>query len=149
MQLTIAKTDGNVLRMLCGFASGGPGIPAWLNGRDARFSTISNFSFDECDAFRLDGWVVAEPGQPMDIRLLAEPCDLALGIVTMRLLRRRERRLTIDFAAQKLERLLVAQRVERAGLVAIFFSSLSVSAISPPASSPASNIFTARWLIRA
>jgi hypothetical protein len=53
-----------------------------------RSRTLSNFLFDGCNAFRLDGWVVAKPGQPMHIRFSTEPCDLALGIVTMRLLRR-------------------------------------------------------------
>src|SRR5208282_3479103 len=45
--------------------------------------------------------------------------DLALGIVTMRLLRRGDCRLPIHFAAQKLHRLLVSQRRERAGFAAI------------------------------
>ena len=55
----------------------------------------------------------------MHIRLSPEPRDLALGIVTMRLLRRGERRLPIQFAAQELHRLLVSERRQWAGLVAI------------------------------
>src|ERR1700694_5875931 len=56
----------------------------------------------------------------MHIRFSPEPCDLTLGIVAMRLLRRRERRLPIQFAAQELQRLFVSQRRERARLCAIF-----------------------------
>src|SRR5450759_5682501 len=55
MQLTIAKTDRDVLQMLalvswlrdcyycrCQLAGGEPGVPARLNGRDARPSTVMN-----------------------------------------------------------------------------------------------------------
>src|ERR1019366_3386634 len=94
------------------------------NGRQrppAVARTLSNLPFDGSNAFRLDGCVIAKPGQPMHIRFSPEPCDLALGIVTMRLLCRGERRLPIHFAAQKLHRLLVSQRRERSGLFAIFF----------------------------
>src|SRR3979490_3118235 len=85
-----------------------------------RSRTLSDLLFNGCNTFRLDICVVAEPGQPMHIRFSPEPCDLALGIVAMRLLRRDERRLAIQFAAQKLQRLFVSQRRERARLRAIF-----------------------------
>src|SRR5712692_9125307 len=98
MQMTITKTRGNVLPP----------------------RALSNLPFDGCNAFRLDGRVVTKSGQPMHIRFSPEPCDLALGIVTMRLLRRNERRLPIHFAAQKLHRLLVSERRQRAGLFAVF-----------------------------
>src|SRR5260370_36451143 len=98
MQLTIAKTDENVLP---------PRTPA-------------NFPLDGRNAFRLDGRVAAKSGQPLHIRFSPEPCDLALGIVTMGLLGRSERRLPIHFAVQKLHRLLVPERRERAGLFAVF-----------------------------
>src|SRR5712692_3198653 len=97
MQMTITKTRGNVLPP----------------------RALSNLPFDGCNAFRLDGRVVAKSGQPMHIRFSPEPCDLALGIVTMRLLRRGERRLPIHFAAQQLHRLLVSERRERAGLFSV------------------------------
>src|SRR5260370_35335643 len=76
MQLTIAKTDGNVLSQLHRLRS------------SDRSRTLSDLLFDGCDAFRLDGWIIAESGQPMHIRFSAEPCNLALGIVPMRLLGR-------------------------------------------------------------
>src|SRR5271157_6243139 len=50
-----------------------------------RSRALSNLPFDGGNAFRLDGWVIAKPGQPMHIRLSTEPGNLALGIVTMRL----------------------------------------------------------------
>src|SRR5208282_2340098 len=56
----------------------------------------------------------------MHIGLAPEPRDLALGVVAMCLLRRRQRRLPIYLAAQKLHRLLVPERRERTGLFAIF-----------------------------
>src|ERR1700694_2468973 len=96
MPLTIAKTDGNVLQQL----------HSW--GRVIAHE-LSDLLLDGCNALRLDICVIAESGQPMHIRFSAEPGDLALGIVTMRLLRRGERRLPIQFAAQKLHRLLVSQ----------------------------------------
>src|SRR6266849_9105037 len=98
MQMTITKTRGNVLPP----------------------RALSNLPFDGCNAFRLDGRVVTKSGQPMHIRFSPEPCDLALGIVTMCLLRRNERRLPIHFAAQELYRLLVSERRQRAGLFAVF-----------------------------
>src|ERR1035437_5036639 len=104
MQVTIACSRGD-----------GRGRPA-LHRHPRR---ILDFPFDGCDALLLDGWVIAKPGQPMHIRLSPEPRDLALGIVTMRLLCRGERRLPIQFAAQELHRLLVSERCQRAGLVAI------------------------------
>src|SRR5208282_1461067 len=55
----------------------------------------------------------------MHVRLPPEPRDLTLGIVAMRLLRFRQSRLSIYFAAQTLHRLLVSERGERARMVAI------------------------------
>src|SRR3979411_63616 len=107
MQLTIAKTDGNVLQQL-------------LSCSRVIAHELSDLLFDGCNAFRLDGCVIAESGQPMHIRFSPEPCDLALGIIAMRLLRRDERRLPVEFAAQKLHCLLVSQRRERACLCPIF-----------------------------
>src|SRR5208282_227580 len=124
----MAKTSGNVPQVRYGFACGEPGVPARRNpstalragSRDAGFSTVSNLPFDGCNAFLLYRSVVAKPGEPMYIGFSPEPCELALGIVTMRLLRRAERRFPIQFAAQKLHRLRVSQRRERARLIAIF-----------------------------
>src|SRR6266446_7019021 len=84
----------------------------------------SNFPFHGRNTFRLDIWIIAKPPQPMHIRFSPEPCDLALGIVAMRLLRRCQRRLAIQFAAQELHRLLVSQRRERARFRAIFCEQL-------------------------
>src|ERR1039458_5183922 len=117
MQLTIAKTDGSVLQP----SQERVMATSQLSNRPR---TLSNLPFDVGNAFRLDGGVIAEPGQPMHIRFSPEPGDLALGIVAMRLLRRSERRFPIYFAAQKLHRLFVSQRRERARLSAIFFEKL-------------------------
>src|SRR5580658_3094878 len=107
MQLTITKMDGIVLQRACGETA-------------ALARPLSNLGFDNCHACRLNRRVIAKPGQPLHIRFSPKPCALALGIVTMCLLRRRQRRFSIRFATQELQRLLVSQRRERARLLAIF-----------------------------
>src|ERR1017187_8099205 len=64
-------------------------------------------------SFPCHGGIVPKSCEPGDVGLAAKPCHLALGIVAMSLLRRRQRLLARKFSAQKLGCLLVAERIER------------------------------------
>src|ERR1700677_2939260 len=90
---------------------------SWLVGLGWR--NLSNLLLNNFDGFGLNGWRIAEARQPVHVRFPAKPCNLALGIIAMRLLRRGKRRLAIQFAAQELQRLFVSERAERARLIAI------------------------------
>src|SRR6185312_7815250 len=73
----------------------------------------SCFLPDQRQSCRLYFRLAPEPSEPMHLRFPAEPCELALGVIAVRLLRRPEGELEVDFAAQVLRSLLVAKRVER------------------------------------
>ena len=64
---------------------------------------------DTSHGFLLNLRIVAETSQPMDLRLAAKPGHLAFGIVAVSLLSGLERLLARQFAAKKLQRLLVAE----------------------------------------
>ena len=66
----------------------------------------------------------AEAGQPVDLRVFAEPGELALGVVAMALGGERDGFLAGEFAAQDGDRLGVAERGERAALEAVGFDEL-------------------------
>src|SRR5271166_899126 len=109
MQMTIARSR-NVLKnsvwfSILGSTAAHPGFSA-IRSDDLR--TYSNVPFDDGDAFPLNGRLIAKTRQPMHTCLPTKPCDLALGVITMRLLCRRQRRLPIHFAAQELYCLLVS-----------------------------------------
>src|SRR5271169_682834 len=124
MQLTITKKRRErPARLVTGALAVQARVGTAALGCPAEHSSapaLSNLRFYHCDAVRLNGRVVAKPAQPMHIWFPPEPCDLALGIIAMRLLRRHERSLPIQSAAQELHRLLISQRRERARLLAIF-----------------------------
>src|SRR5271166_210030 len=64
--------------------------------------------------------IIAKAAQPANLRLAAKPGHLPLSIVAVRLLGGLKRLLTREFPAKKLHRLLVAQRRQRSGGVAVF-----------------------------
>ena len=59
--------------------------------------------------FLLNSRFISESGEPLHLRLPPEPCHLPLGVVAVRLLRRPDRQLQVNFSAQMLRRLLVAE----------------------------------------
>src|SRR5438477_13095892 len=75
---------------------------------------------NEIEGLGLDIHIVAEAAQPMHGGLAPEPGHLALGVVAVSLLRRPDRQFAVNFAAEKLQRLLIAESVQSDGALAIF-----------------------------
>ena len=79
---------------------------------------------DEGESFALDVVVGAEAGEPVDVRVAAEPGELALGVVAMALGGGSDGFFAGDLVAQDGDGLGVAERGEGAAVEAVVFDEL-------------------------